>query len=201
MTLKERIENNLTLYTLGLLLTGFLAGIGTFKFLQDATGQTTVAIAQCTGENWKPPARQASWAPTSECPAYPLELKLNSPGHNAVVAMRQSQDRWFDTPLVVGSSRPLPEKTNIGVVFKPTDSPNFYVLFPGFTEAGSRAIFRRDLFVEVPFALKKGMSIELRAAIIDNREKLGSVFTDLEQIRAADPSVFLSQPIQVRIGE
>jgi hypothetical protein len=201
MTLKERIENNLTLYTLGLLLTGFLAGLGTFKFLLEATGQATSVGMQCTGESWKPPARQAAWIPTSECPAYPLELKLSSPGSNTVVAMQAGRDRWFDTPLVVGASRPLPEKINIGIVFKPLDSPNYYVLFPGFTEAGSRANFRRDLFVELPFALKKGMSIELRATVIDNRDKLGTVYSDLEQIRAADPSVFLSPPVQVRISE
>ncbi len=31
MNLKEKIENNLTIWILGVLLTGFLAGLGTYK--------------------------------------------------------------------------------------------------------------------------------------------------------------------------
>lgn len=198
MTLKERIENNLTLYTLSLLLAGFLAGLCTYKFILDAMGSKTSIVGECTGESWKPPARQAAWLPPNECPAYPLEIKITSPGNNAVVSMR-SNDTWFDTPIIVTGTRPLPDKSNIGVVFKPANSPNYYVLFPGFKEAGSRSTFRRDLFVDLPFSLKPAVTIELRALIVDNKAKLGSVFSTLDQIRTSDPSVFISGPVHVQV--
>jgi hypothetical protein len=198
MTLKERIENNLTLYTLSLLLAGFVAGLGTYKFFLEVLGPKASITSECIGESWKAPARQAAWLPPNECPAYPMEMKLTSPGNNAVVSMK-SRETWFDTPVVVTSTRPLPEKSNIGVVFKPTESPNYYVFFPGFTEAGSRSTFRYDSFIDLPFALKPDMAIELRALVIDNKQKLGSVFSTIDQIRASDSSVFLSEPVQLRV--
>jgi hypothetical protein len=111
----------------------------------------------------------------------------------------RSNDTWFDTPIIVTGTRPLPEKSNIGVVFKPADSPNYYVLFPGFTEAGSRSTFRREFFVDLPFSLKPAMAIELRALVIDDKAKLGSVFSTLDQIRTSDPSVFISGPVQLQV--
>jgi hypothetical protein len=42
MSLKEKIEKNLALWVLGLLLAGFLAGVGAYKTMLEITNQETV---------------------------------------------------------------------------------------------------------------------------------------------------------------
>ena len=43
--IKERIEQNVTIWLLGTLLTGFLAGIGVYRAVQDMAGLTIVSAA------------------------------------------------------------------------------------------------------------------------------------------------------------
>ena len=49
MPLKDKIENNLTLFVLGLLVTGFSAGLGAYKVLVEIAG------AGSTGSSANPP--------------------------------------------------------------------------------------------------------------------------------------------------
>jgi hypothetical protein len=42
MSLKQSIENNLTIWTLAMVVAGFSAGFGAYKAMLDATNQTTV---------------------------------------------------------------------------------------------------------------------------------------------------------------
>lgn len=199
MTLKERIENNLTLYTLSMLLAGFLGGLATYKFMADVVGTKNLSSAECTADQWKPAARKAQWIPDAECPAYALDVKVTSPGNGSVVSIRSSFADWFQTPVIVSSTRPLTAQSSIGVVLKPSDSPNYFVVFPEFSRAGSDNIFRTEEIGRLPFTLKPDMKIELRALVIDSKDRIGAQFSSVEQIRSADTSVFLSEPIQVQL--
>ena len=51
MTLKDSIENNPVLWTLGMLLTGFLAGIGTYHWGLDFVGRRLVPQAAVVLQN------------------------------------------------------------------------------------------------------------------------------------------------------
>jgi hypothetical protein len=199
MTLKDRIDNNITLYTLGLLLTGFCAGIGAYKFMLDVFGGNASALEECVGESWQKSARLAVWLPSSECPAYPLELKISSPGDNAVIPSGSSSGTWLRTIIVISSTRTIPGKSAVGVVLKPTGSTNYYVVFPYFNSVGLHNTFRVDSLIDLPFKLESQMGVEIRALVIDEKQKMGGVYSTLEQIKMTDQSVFISQPIKITI--
>src|SRR5215813_7653316 len=75
MTLKEKIENSLTFYTLGMLAAGFLAGLAVYRGVLEIAGPKPQSEVSCTNQTaWEPPARKANWIPQAECPAYPLVL-------------------------------------------------------------------------------------------------------------------------------
>jgi hypothetical protein len=196
MTLKERIENNLTLYTLTMLLAGFIAGVATYKFLLDISAVKPLAGGECKADTWQASARQASWIQLNECPAFPMEFKLTSPGNGAVVNIEANYEDWFQTPVVFASTRPLPKNSNIGVIFKPADSSNYTVIFPGFERTGSENVYRRNNKITLPFKLKAG-KLELRALVVDDERKLGQQFGSLDQIKSSDSSVFISEPTHV----
>ena len=46
MSLRERIENNITVWLLGTLLTGFLAGIGAYKAIIEIAQLKTISVAE-----------------------------------------------------------------------------------------------------------------------------------------------------------
>ena len=66
MTLKEQIENNLTLVIGGFVVAAFAAGFGACKAIEPAAAPPQVASTEST---WSPLARQANWVPkTSALP-------------------------------------------------------------------------------------------------------------------------------------
>lgn len=182
-----------------MLLAGFTAGVTSYKFFLDSLGTNQQSSAACKAEVWQEAARKAAWIQSSECPAYPLELKVTSPGSGSVVTGDPRYPNWLLTPVVVAGTRPLPKNSHIGLIFKPADSANYYVIFPGFLPTNSENIFRRDLRMEMPFLLKPGLNIEVRALIVDDDRKIGNQFTSIEQIKGADSSVFVSDLIVLNI--
>lgn len=64
MTWKERLENNFTIFVLSLLVAGFGAGLGTYKFFSEAPH----------GPSWTDEAKKENWIPKNECPAYPVSI-------------------------------------------------------------------------------------------------------------------------------
>ena len=44
-SIKNRVEQNVTVWLLGTLLTGFLSGIGVYRAVQDMAGLGVVAVA------------------------------------------------------------------------------------------------------------------------------------------------------------
>lgn len=84
MTLKDRIENNAVLYTLGLLFAGFVGGVATYKSVLEIAGSKTPNTSSIA---WNPIARAADWVPKSECPAFPVSLSLASPGAGSALGV------------------------------------------------------------------------------------------------------------------
>jgi hypothetical protein len=199
MTLKERIENNLTLYTLGLLLAGFVGGIGTFKFLTELNPSQARAATECKSEIWEPIARKDDWVPKNECPAFPMDMKLTSPGDNSVVKIDPTFDYRLPTTLVIALNRPLPEKSSLGIIAKPSNEPNFYVFFPKFYASQNRTTYRSLDSINLPFSLQRSIKLELRTFLIDDREKIGDRFNSIDQIKGSDSSVFIGAPIIIQL--
>lgn len=198
MTLKERIENNLTLYTLGLLLTGFVGGITTYKFLIDANSPIVRPDGQCKADDWQSSARKEQWIPKQECPALALDLKITSPGDKSIINIDPNNRSRLETPVVIVANHVLPEQSNIGLVVKPSDEENFYVVFPFFDRATNRLTLRTTYAVDFPFHLKPESVVELRAIIVDDEKKVGSQFTSIDQIKSTDSSVYVGGPISLK---
>ena len=77
MTWKDKVENNITLFVLGLLATGFASGFGAYKLLLDGGWELQTP--------WQLEAKKANWRPANECPAYPVSVSITSPGNGSII--------------------------------------------------------------------------------------------------------------------
>jgi hypothetical protein len=109
MTLKERVENNVVVFLLGSLVTGFVAGFGAHQVIMGMAG-----LAETNATDWKEAAKDAGWIPREECPAFPINLRIASPGDVAVVPYSSAGTPALRTDLVIHSSRPIPLPTSVG---------------------------------------------------------------------------------------
>src|ERR1700722_1967973 len=126
MSLKENIENNPILWVLSLLLAGFLAGISAYKFLADmVTNKSEQTPSACSQTDWEATARKADWIPKLQCPAYPVSIKLTSPGSGSIISV--SRYAIADMDLIVQASRPLPSNEDVGFVVNQDNKANYYV--------------------------------------------------------------------------
>lgn len=184
MTLKERIENNLTLYILGIAATAFGAGIGGYKILAELPSSSQTLMA-----DWKAVARAEKWIPQSECPAYPMSLNITSPGADAVVELSE-KIAYLD--LVVQTSRPLAASSTVGLVVRQEGQPNYYVTFPVFAARSNTTVFRDETYTRLPFSPDAGSRLSFWAFVTDDRAKFGSVYTSLDQLKSSAPEIAVS---------
>lgn len=195
MTLKERIENNLTLFTLGLLFSGFVTGFTANEFIVSTIDPSTRNETECKQEVWQAKARQEAWGPANECPAFTLDAKITSPGDGALINFNTSYSDRLEGPILISTNRPLPKQSNIGIIIKSSDSPNFSVVFPSFYTASNGSTFRMEHWANLPFRLQSGISLELRPLVADDKRKIGVQFTSIQQIKNIDPSVFIGESV------
>ena len=146
MTLKERIENNLTLVILGFLAVGFSAGFASFKALTEISGPNRSSISSASDTSWLQDARKADWIPKSDCPAYPVLVNITSPGAGSLVPI--SRGGYVHVKLVIQASRPLPKTSAVGLISNEENSPNYELDFPVLHADDVHQIFSEDIFKE-----------------------------------------------------
>lgn len=179
MTIKQKIEDNLTLVVMGFVATGFIAGFGSYKVIQEIAGPNK----PISGDAWIPAAREANWIPKIECPAYPVHVNINSPGSGATPQVSKTTGT-LPISLVVQTSRPLPRSSSVGIIMKEEGDQNHFLLFP-FSDgtSSSRQVFRTDgisLFkVHLP---RTNSSVDLWAVVVDDKSRFGIVYSSLDQI-------------------
>lgn len=194
MNLKEKIENNLTLYTLGLLCTGFIAGIGVYRGVIEIAGPKAVDMSQSA---WDSAARAAGWIPKTECPAFPIALTLTSPGAGSVVGARNDA---IYSDVVIQASRPLPSSNAVGLVLNQEGDPNHYVLTSfGLRPDDSRRVFRSEKYIFLPFKVKPEGKLNMWAFVADDSAKLGTVYGSLGQIQKGSPEITISEKVVINL--
>jgi hypothetical protein len=198
MNLKERIENNLTLWALSLAVTAFGAGVAADRWAKEVFG-TGHQVSECKTERWQELARKSDWIPNAQCPAYPLKAQLSSPGTGTTLPFDESFTKTLRIPFVVSLSRPLGTDGDVGFVVKPKDSPNYFVVFPLISRTRETNSYRTEFGIELPVTVLKGNEYEVRGLLVDKKQKMGDRFTELSQILSADQSIILTEPVSVII--
>jgi hypothetical protein len=191
LTLKQRLENNIVLVVLTTAVAAFGAGFGSHAAITGSTGGTA-----STNTDWEVMAREKTWIPKAECPAFPISLRVLSPGDGATV---ERVGHWAQMDLVVSSSRPVPEKDAVGVVYNTDGETNYYVKFPGFQANENRTAFRTSHQGLDILSEDAGKRLNVWALAVEDQNLLGSVYGSLEQIKAISSSVFISDKVTVNV--
>lgn len=192
MTLKEKIENNLTLYTLGLLLAGFLAGVGLYKSALEIAGPKT---ADTSPTSWNPIARAADWLPKAECPAYPVSLNLSSPGNGSSVGVSGTT---IYSDIVIQASRPIPDANALGLIVNHEGDNNYYVVRGfGLKADPIKKVFKSERFIFLPYKPKADGKLNIWAFTVDDGNKLGTVYGSLDQVKDGASEMTISQKVVI----
>ena len=195
MSLKEKVENNLVIFTLGLLLAGFLAGFGAYKTIQEIVGSSKPSHLT----NWEPTARVAGWIPSTECPAFPVSVALTNPGNRTTIDV--SNDTLY-TDLVIQCTRPLPLNNSVGIIINQEGDSNFYIgkhTVPAVDEG--RKVFRDKEYVFLPFKPRPGSTITMWAYIATNENQVGTVYNSINQIKQASPEIVVSEGVTLTLKQ
>jgi len=195
MSLRERIENNVTLFMVSIAVPSFLAGMAVDQWAKSVS-TTPPPQAACKTEEWQELARNSDWAPVAQCPAFPLKLQITSPGSEATFQRSISNPSWVDMPFVLSASRKPPVGTALGFVVRPQNAPNYFIVFPVLDKISDTTTYRAS-HLSLPVSITPNTRYEVRGVFVNQEQTLGDRFTSLAQILAADPSVILTEPITV----
>jgi hypothetical protein len=195
MSWKEKVENNFTIFVLGLLVTGFAAGIGAYQFVAEVTSQSHNLSEGPGVLDWTEEARKGDWIPKNECPAYPV----SSLGSGSIVDTSYTNSPYITGDLVIETSRPIPVSSHVGIVSNKSDDSNYYVSFLNFIIDQKRMIFPYNTMFKLPVYTQPGIGINLWAIVVDNRNKFGSTYASLEQITAGRTEVTLSPKVSIAV--
>jgi hypothetical protein len=198
MSFKESLENNAVWYASGIAITAFVAGLGAKAVVfPDTPKSPDSSISE-----WKEEATKSGWVPQSGCPAYPVSATITSSGDGTVVSVsNSSSESSIVADLVVQTSRPIPKGSSVGYIINQDGTTNFYMLFPYFKTSDDNTIFRDDKFINVPFVIKSGSTINMWAAIVDNAQHFGSVYASIEQIKKSGSDVMVSPKVSMKTEE
>jgi hypothetical protein len=188
-TWKERLENNPVIYFLGVAITSYGLGFGSYATLEKIWGQSPEQA--CTQQQWSAAARNADWLPRSLCPAYPVSVALLSPGNGTIVSVFYYGSYKANVELVIKASRPIPEASAVGLVAHVEGDQNYYLIFPDLSRDETRTIFR-ETQLEVPLYPANDSQLQLWAVLVDNKGSFGSTYGSLEQIKSSSAEVTLS---------
>lgn len=175
------------------------SGIGVWFFTSDwettARSRGWVSLPE-----WQTNARKEGWIPREECPAYPLKLQLVSPGDAAEIRVNpRSNEATLYTDIVVRASRPVPEATDVGLVYSEEGTSRYFVDFPYFDVDDARKLFRDEQFISIPFTPSATAQLNIWAIAVDDKRTLGTNYADIEQVLNASPGIVLSEKITVSL--
>jgi hypothetical protein len=101
--------------------------------------------------------------------------------------------------VIVESSRPLPAIDQVGIVFNEEGADNYYVVFPNAVAENNRSRFRASPPIEFPIKLAESKVVNIWGVTVEGKGTLGSVYGSLDLIKAASPSVSLTDRRQVTV--
>ncbi len=194
MTLKERIENNIAIVLLSTAAVSFSAGWGAHAAIFSNLAPSGIAESN---KDWKSIASEKGWIDKAACPAMPVELSMLSPGNNASV---EYHDDFLTADFVVRTSRPLPQKDDVGIILNEEGSTNFYVEFPYFTVNETRTLFRQENLVNFPIKGDIQKRMNVWSLVIEDKNEVGSVYGSLDEIRKVSPNIFISDEVTVNLA-
>lgn len=199
MSLKEKAENNIVIYTAGCIFTGFMAGFGVSQFFAQSATSASSSDQQCTKQAvWQAAARKDQWLPVEECPVHALEARLTSPGSGTLIQIDPDRPEALRSSFVLSSTRTLAQKSDIGLLFQVRNSPNIHVLFPGFLGGRDGGVYRRDISTDLPFKLVPGMTIDVWGLIVDDKRRVGDLYSSLEQVKQGAPGAYITERVTVQ---
>ncbi len=150
--------------------------------------------------NWQDEARKASWIPTAECPAFPISVAVTGPGDGADV---QISSPILYTKFAVASSHPIPDSTDVGLLFNQEGTSNYY---PDFGDLNVIALDRRtfassgdEVVLPSSFAPKPNSVLNVWAIATDKAQQLGLVYSSLDQITGNSTDVVLSKKVTLHL--
>jgi len=147
---------------------------------------------------WKSIAKSYGWALQEDCPAYPVNISISSPGNGSIINSRD-RGRLLETSFVVKSSRNLPKESDVGFIVKRKNDTNTYVVFPFNPEHNDRKVFRwREIYT--PIETKEHNKLIIRAIVTSKKRLFGSVYTSEDQIYKLDDEIASSEEITISIG-
>lgn len=197
MTWKERVLNHPIWFAGTILISGFAAGIATNAYLSKIGVPTTQSAT-----DWSDEAREAGWISKVDCPAYPVSASITAPGDGAEVGVRTfaADNSDLNTDVVVQTSRPIPEANSVGLIVNEVGTTNFHVVFPVWSAAADRQVFRDSDLVLLPFKMGDATKeLKLWAVVVDDERKVGTIFHSIEQVKASDPDMVISPGISLQV--
>ena len=175
-----------------------LSGLAVF-FLQPDWEESARAKGWIPTSEWQAKARREEWIPKNECPAYPVKLRITSPGNNSLIKLNKLIDKpHLDTVFVITASRSIPETNDVGLIFHKYDDPNYYVIFPRFDKIEKRQIFRKSGFT-LPFDITENKKFNVWALVVSNKESFGEHYSDINQIKLSTDDVTISDSIIINL--
>lgn len=205
-TLKEKIENHIGLYSAGLAIVSFVAGFGAHSAVITSNNRNDASIVKDC--DWKTTAEKEGWLPKLECPSYPVELKISSPGNQSTITFDNAYSRKFlETNLIVQSSRPILNSTSIGVIIKDINNPNYYVIFPNLISNDNKTVFRTIGNLEIPFEpvfsgskddkQKENSQMSVWVLATNEEKAIGSIYSSLEQVKNSVSGTVISEKVDI----
>jgi hypothetical protein len=184
MGIKQRLEDNIVVVVLSTAVTAFGTGF---------VASRNMAPNTAGGGDWQAYAKSNGWVERSECNAILVTLRILSPGDNSSVPFGSLRGT-LSTDLVISSSQSIPTTAAMGWVVKIEGDDNYYVAFPAFTINDSRTLFRDTNPVDLPVRPPPPRHVDIWALLVDDKNKLGSIYGSLDQIKSA-ANVVLSEKI------
>lgn len=117
MTLKERVEDNVAIWLLGSLLTGFLSGIAAYKAVGEMAGRESISREELHNLQHRAAALETSEQKTNEC-------------ETRAVQLQQSLDKRKCLSVPSIDSEPISPQTHSAPKIRAAGSPSPVPLFP-----------------------------------------------------------------------
>ena len=145
-------------------------------------------------EKWQETARKNDWIPISECPAFPVTVRITSPGSGAI--LEQSRNN-IHSRFVVETSRQIKDEHTIYLLVRRADESNHYI--------ADRLYGGAALGVELPFEVSEPTEVTFWALVVNTEipsyydGKVGEIYTDIEQVKSIKQFLALSDPVRVTL--
>lgn len=176
-----------------------LSGVGVWYLTSDWE-KKAIEHGWISSVEWKQEARRQQWIPKEECPANPVKLHVTSPGDNTIVPFGMvSGQNMLLTTVIIASSKPIGPNDRVGVIIKPNENNNYYIELSSnissFGRNADRKIFSND-YVHLPCAPINNMKLKIYGILV-TESKIGTIYSDLNQIMALTTVLAISDPINV----